>query len=378
MIDVAALFPDTYEASRQRFRSQLERLRARWPQARLHSRALEADEDLTTDWFDAPPARATERLLIVTTGEHGIEGTIGAGILQLIVDEFLDRLNPQHTGLLLLHVINPWGMCNHRRTNAANVDLNRNFVRSPSGLDPTLNPDYAHLDRFLNPARPLQGLALARPGFLAGLGGHLMRMGPKTFQAVTLQGQYRNPRGLHFGGTTLQEETRLLMNLYRQVPAPYGHVLHLDMHTGYGPQDQMTLVNSSLEPRASPDLVRLFDYPRVAKATLAEFYPIRGDMIDHMYRMFDDEFPRTRLYATAFEFGTLGDSLPALLRGLRTMIWENQVHQFGTQDARLRQIVQREFQALFAPSNAHWRHKAIADARQALEGILRAEGFLPG
>ncbi len=377
MPEDAIFFSETYDASRLRFRAQLERLRARWPGTRLNTRALAAHEDLTTDWFEAPPTQSPERLLIVTIGEHGIEGTIGAGILQLILDEFLERLDPQHTGLLLLHAINPWGMHNRRRTNAANVDLNRNFVGSPADLNPSLNPEYARLDRFLNPVGPLRRLPLAHLAFLAGLASHVVRRGPRTFQSVTLQGQYRNPRGLHFGGAVVQEETRQVMEITQRAPAAYGHVLHLDMHTGYGPRDQMTLVNSSLEPRASPDLARLFDYPRVAKATLAEFYPIRGDMVDHVYRTFQRAFPAKHLYASAFEFGTLGDTLSAMSRALRTMIWENRVHQFGCSNADIRRSVHRDFEALFAPVDPSWRRKAVADARRALVGILRAEGFSP-
>jgi len=377
MTELAALFPDSYEVSRLRFRSQLERLRARWPETRLHTQPLEVDSQLTTDWFESPAGHSPQRLLIVTTGEHGIEGYVGSAVLQVILEDYLDRLDPRSTGVLLLHAVNPWGMRNRRRTNPANVDLNRNFVAAASHLDPALNPDYARLDRFLNPARPLAGPVRGRREFLAGLLAGLARMGPKAFQAVTLQGQYRNPRGLYFGGSTIQAETRLLIDLYREAPARYGRVLCLDMHTGYGPSDQMTLVNSSLEPRASIDLMRAFDYPRVAKATLAEFYPIRGDMIDLVYATFRDRFPGKPVFATAFEFGTLGDSLPARLRGLRAMIWENQVHHFGASSVAVQRAVRREFEALFCPTHPPWRRKAIADARRALEGILRVEGFLP-
>jgi hypothetical protein len=39
-------------------------------------------------------------------------------------------------------------------------------------------------------------------------------------------------------------------------------------------------------------------------------------------------------------------------------------------------LVRREFTALYRPDDARWWDKAEADARQAFEGILRAEGFI--
>jgi hypothetical protein len=40
----------------------------------------------------------------------------------------------------------------------------------------------------------------------------------------------------------------------------------------------------------------------------------------------------------------------------------------------VRARVQHEFAELFMPAEAAWQAKAHADARQALRGILRAEG----
>ena len=40
-----------------------------------------------------------------------------------------------------------------------------------------------------------------------------------------------------------------------------------------------------------------------------------------------------------------------------------------------RQPVLREFAELFMPAVAAWQAKTHADARQAVKGILRAEGF---
>jgi hypothetical protein len=138
----------------------------------------------------------------------------------------------------------------------------------------------------------------------------------------------------------------------------------------------MSVVNSCLEPRCSEELARRFACPRVVKADPSEFYSMRGDMIDYVYALVRDEFADKQLCAASFEFGTLGDSTLEALRSLRTMVLENRLHWYGDGSERVRERVARGFQELFAPQEARWRAKAVADARQAFEGILRAEGFL--
>ncbi len=370
------LFPSSYEASRARFCEQIDRVRRLWPNARLHSHPVGGDQNLTIDWIQADALGTQTRLLIFTTGEHGIECYVGSAMLQLFLQEYLARLDPPGTGLLLIHAINPWGMKHWRRTNAANVDLNRNFLWDASAFDPSFNSTYARLVPLLNPRGPIRSLLLSNLGFMLRLVWSLLVVGAASLRRATLLGQYRFAQGVYYGGESFQEETRTLMDLYRSHMREYEQVVHLDMHTGYGPRYQMSLVNSYLEPSDSHELAQRFSYPWVVKSTPDEFYSIQGDMIDFVYTLVEGEFPSKRLYATSFEFGTYGDSTLAVLRSLRTKVLENQLHWFGAARPALRERVQRDFRELFFPQEARWREAAVTNARQALEGILRAEGFM--
>ena len=104
----------------------------------------------------------------------------------------------------------------------------------------------------------------------------------------------------------------------------------------------------------------------------AFLHAMQGDMIDCLYTLVRQEFPDTQLYATSFEFGTLG----ATVRSLRAMVLENQMHWFGATTQEVQERIERDFAELFFPSEKRWRAKAVADAHQALRGILGAEGFL--
>ncbi len=156
-INTSKLFLDTYEASRQRFREDLARVQARWFSAKLERHAVDVVEDLTIDWIWADATVKRKKLIILTTGEHGAEGYVGSAMMKLFIEEYLDQLNSQDTGLLLVHAINPWGMKHMRRVNPRNVDLNRNFVWDEADLNPAANPNYSSLNPLLNPQKSLRG-----------------------------------------------------------------------------------------------------------------------------------------------------------------------------------------------------------------------------
>jgi hypothetical protein len=212
MNQAADLFPETYQASRERFRQNLPRVRERWPEARLNCHSLAGKEDLTIDWIECPAAEQQKKAFLLTTGEHGIECYVGSAMQQRFIDSFLPQLNPADTGLLFVHAINPWGMQHHRRVNASNVDLNRNFLWDRTGFSRDVNPTYDRVDALLNPPEQLQGLLKSRLKHISGLLASLSRLGAKGFRTASLVGQYRYPHGLYYGGLDYQEETRILID----------------------------------------------------------------------------------------------------------------------------------------------------------------------
>src|SRR3990172_3843495 len=142
-------FPSSYEESRARFKQSLDLLQSKWPGARLESHPLKYHPDLSIDWIWAEP-RVKENLVIISTGEHGIEGYLGAAMMKVFIEEFAPRLDPEQTGLLRVHALNPWGMKYLRKVNENSVDLNRNFVFD-SNFDPAINPEFHQVKYLINP-----------------------------------------------------------------------------------------------------------------------------------------------------------------------------------------------------------------------------------
>jgi predicted deacylase len=366
--------PETYEQSRSDFQAALVEVQKLWPSARLTSHSLPGQPDLTMDWISADALQTRNKLLILTAGEHGIEGYAGSVMLQLFINEFMPRLNPASTGLLLVHCINPWGMQHRRRTNASNVDLNRNFVQDFSNLQGA-NPDYDLVFSLLNPTRPMKFILWEKILFTVQAVGNLAHYGMSRLREATLRGQFKHPQGIYYGGMEMQEETRRMVELFNNSIQSYRQLLMLDMHTGYGPKALLTLVSSAQERMSSAQMVARFKVPLVAAANPQEFYSIQGDMIEYIYTLMQSKYPDTKFFAATFEFGTLGNSISALIRSLYTTVFENRLYWHGGSQPAQR-WVQGAYDALFAPRYSAWNEQAQADGRQAFEGILKAEEYI--
>lgn len=368
--------PSDYAASRGRFRSALAPLRARWPAAAHHAFPLPDDPELTIDWLEAPANGRTERLLMVTTGLHGVEGFVGAGVIDHLLEAFTERLDPATTDLWIVHPLNPWGMRHRRRGNAANVDLNRNFILDGRGFDPAFNPDCARLDRLLNPRRPAGAPLPERLRFARRLLGGLLRVGPARLRAASLLGQYARPDGIYYGGAAHQPETEVVLGLFHAALQRAGHVLLIDVHTGYGPRRALTLVNSPLELRSPAACAAAFGHTPVVAADPQAFYSMRGDMVDAFYSLARRQARGHRVYGVAFEYGTLGDSALDGARSLFALVYANQVHQHGAAHPAAVPAAAAGLEALCLPADPAWRAAARASAQRALEGVLTSEGFL--
>jgi hypothetical protein len=368
-------YADTYEENRADFRALLGEVKNYWPTAELSYYPVVAeDEDLTIDLIRALPGKECKQLIFLSTGLHGIEGYVGAAVVKLFVKEYLRHLNPADTGLYLVHAINPWGMKHRRKVNENNVDLNRNFIYEQEKGDRDLNRAYDRAHSFLNPQQPLK--TNADPFFYLKALNLILCMGPANFREAVLYGQYRYPQGLIYGGTGFERSTTVLSSLFQEAASSCERFLLIDMHTGYGPRYQMTIVNSIHEKRASADLQASFSYPLVAKTDPDEFYQMQGDMVDYVYQFMQNQFPGKYFYATCFEFGTLGSSFGAVIKSLKAMINENRVNQCGAVSAKVAEQARHNFCELYYPGEEKWREKVLQDARTAFNGILKAEKFI--
>ena len=345
-----AFSPD-YRAARDRFRSA-----ATARGFRLESHPIDPDADLTVDVAlggDENPSK----LVVVSSGLHGVEGFLGSAIQSAILEGDRDRWAlPPGSGLLLLHALDPFGFDRLRRGDAANVDLNRNFVldgEAYSGSPPT----YREVDRVLNPRRPPRRFDLLAIESIPAI----LKHGEDELKRAIAGGQYDFPLGLFFGGHG-PSPTRLMLE--EQMPRWVGqadHVIHLDVHTGLGRWGNLALL---LEDTVSPDRARWlsdrFGPDRVEWSGEGISYPTRGGLGTWSEATFAG---RTYDFLCA-EFGTYSG-----IRVLAALRAENQAHHWGLPDDPSTRRARRRILEAFAPADPGWRSATLA---QGLEAVRRA------
>lgn len=363
--------PDSYQQSREIFLKDFSPIKTLWPEVKHTSFPISGSNDLTIDLI-ASDSIIRDNLFILSTGLHGIEGYIGSIMLQIFVNEFLPRIDPSRTGILLIHCINPSGMERHYRMNCSNVDLNRNFITDFSQMK-DVNLDYPKMSGFFNSKYPLQFEVVTKLFFLFRTIKWLIVAGPKRVRNAALMGQYYDPQGMYFGGQELQPETKFMMSIIKDWIPRYKKTLHLDMHSGYGPRSQMTLVQSPKEAMTSKEAQSRFNIPLVAAGNSDEFYKMNGEMSDYIYqiaRAFDKN-----VYSAAFEFGTYGDGIIQEAKSLLTTIAGNQWVKIDDPTKKPK-WVEHDYQELYFPSEVSWVNKAIENGRLSFKGILQAEGLI--
>ena len=170
-----------------------------------------------------------DRLLIVSSGCHGVEGHCGSGVqVALLRDEaFRARARDSGVALLFIHALNPWGFSHGRRVTHEGVDLNRNFIdfRRP----PPRNAGYDELAAPLLPAAwpPSGGNELQLMSYAAA-------HGMAALQQAVSGGQYAHPEGLFYGGSTPTWSHVTLRLVLRQHATTCDRLGWIDLHSGLG------------------------------------------------------------------------------------------------------------------------------------------------
>ncbi|HEX9684712.1 MAG TPA: DUF2817 domain-containing protein [Burkholderiales bacterium] len=338
-MELDALFSPDYAMARDRFRSAAQAAGATPEALALEARGP-GGEALTIDIarLGAPGAR---RVLLHTCGLHGVEAFAGSAVQLAALADSPDP--PEDCALVLVHVLNPYGMAWLRRANENNVDLNRNFPAPGEGRTgaPAL---YARLDPLLNPAA-----ATGRERFRWKLATAVLRHGLRAVTQAIAEGQYEFPRGLFFGGSKLESGPALYLDWLRSNLAHARTLFALDFHTGLGRHgEEMLVLEPGVSATPAPELERAFHRrvldPAMGRAT----YRTRGGMGGALPRT----LPGVRIDFVLQEIGTRHPL--AVLHALRE---ENRWHQHGR--AAPTHPAKQALRDALCPPSPRWRRQAL-------------------
>jgi hypothetical protein len=339
-------FSPDYSTARHRFREMVAASGGTLEILTAHTKGP-AGEDLTIDiaWFGS---EKPVRVLVHSSGLHGVEGFAGSAI-QLQFLQNIPRI-PSDAALVIVHVLNPYGMAWLRRTNENNVDLNRNCVADQSYAGAP--PDYARLNAFLNPNNPPSlDFFAARAALL------VLRHGMAALKQSILEGQYEFPRGLFFGGKTLQPALVIYKRFLELKLRFTQKILTIDIHTGLGRFAQNSLL---VEAPAYPRLKAVFgDHVVPLAADKGPAYRVRGGLAD----LIKEAAPRAEADFIGQEFGTYPP-----LKVLHALREENRWHHFGT--GSLDHYTKRTLKQVFYPDNDSWRRAVLKHGHELCERAI--------
>ncbi len=371
MINEADLgyFPQHYEDSRERFLQKAEELQENIPDGEAIQLKVssEVDDDLTVDGLYLPAQESQERLLIITSGLHGVEGYAGSAVSMMFMEEFLIESDLSTTGYLFLHAVNPYGFKYNRRVTENNVDMNRN-----ASVDESLyrldNKGYREVEELVNPEGKADLSSWEHRLFHLRALSMILQHSMDSFRQAILQGQYHHDQGVFFGGYELEPQLRELKPLISEKINSYSVVMNIDLHTGYGERGTLHLLQEPVEdPQVKETLEMVFGDHSIDWTDSDDFYQVTGDFVGFVGELMEDG-----LYLSmVFEYGTL-DSQTTMgsLQSLHRMVLENQGYFYGYANPNMEDRVKKDYMELYYPSSEEWRSKVISDSRNLFHALL--------
>ncbi len=368
-------FYDSYIESRKAFRDESKKIEAKFDSVQLFSRNVpgKTDTGLTIDFCYIPAQKKAEKLIIITSGTHGVEGYVGSAVQRMLMNEILSPEMLGEVGVLLVHSVNPYGFKYIRRVTENNVDFNRNCDTEQS-LFSSKNEGYGKLIGMLNPGGEVNSGSIKNRFFMLVAINQLLRKSMASLRQAVLQGQYEYEKGLYFGGFGFEPQLTILGNVFKSISANYGTVFNIDLHTGYGERGVAHLFPNPIDDeKIKSGLENIFEGYEINWGDSDDFYIINGSFTDYIGKLLANK----TYYPMVLEYGTLNSqSTVGSIKSIHNMILENQGVQFGFKNAGDSLKIMHSFIEMYNPSSEKWRTKIMGDSKVLLKKAIINYGNL--
>lgn len=322
-----------------------------------HPLAGRDGEDLAMDVVrDGPPD--AERLLIVSSGCHGVEGYCGSGVQVFALHdaEWRARARAAGVAVLYVHALNPYGFSHIRRVTHENVDLNRNFHDFDQPLP--VNEAYRQVHDLLIPPEwpPL-------PDNQRAVAAYVQEHGEAAWQAAITRGQQEFPQGLFFGGTAPTWSNLTWRAVLRQHGAQARRIAWIDLHTGLGPSGLGERIYAGAPDAAAIARCRAW-WDGGGSTPVTSIYDgssTSAFLTGLMWCSVHQECPQAEYTGIALEYGTV--SVMEVLQALRAEQWL-QLHPDTPHEKA--QAIKAQMMAAFYTDTDAWKDQIVSQARQAL------------
>lgn len=366
MINVPAAFSSSYAQARVKF---LEAAATAGMAIRSYEHPLKGRDGETLAMDVALDGAAdADKLFIVSSACHGVEGYCGSGVQVFAAHDTEWRAKARDAGVavLYIHALNPHGFSHMRRVTNENVDLNRNF-QNFSQLLPA-NPAYGEIHDLLLPAQwppPAENEA--------AIAAWIAREGLPRYQAAVSQGQHSHGDGLFFGGTAPTWSHLTLREVLRTFGRVAKHIAWMDLHTGLGPSGLGERIYAGNDDDAAVARARRW-WDGGGETPVTSIYDgssTSAKLTGLMWSAIYDECPQAVHTGIAMEYGTV--PILDVINALRADHW---LHQHPEAPAEQRATIKQQVLAAFYTDTDAWKGQIVAQARQAMfqavEGLCTA------
>lgn len=306
-------------------------------------------DELFTDYLYTPEKK--KKVFVHISGLHGVEGYIGSDIQSQILENLKDphELSFQ---LVLIHAANPYGMAWFHRTNANNVDLNRNGLKSFA----LSNPHFAAFKKVLTATNPIdRGFE-----FLKVL-PFILKIGIRETIKTVASGQADFPDAPFFTGHEIQAELLSLVSILKEITAPDAELYFLDVHSGLGKfGGELLIIESGGDSQATTFFERAFQQKVFDPAKQKNAYPAHGSLSSFLKLNWQER----QIFYVLQEFGTR--SVTSVLKALGL---QNQFITGGAEQRSPSHLthLKRAMLHNFYPSEKNWKEICLEN------GVLRFE-----
>jgi hypothetical protein len=317
-------------------------------------------EELAADVAIFGPDNA-ERMLLLHSGTHGVEGHCGSGIQHALLTAHgpIERALAKGLRVVLLHAINPWGFSWSRRVTEDNVDLNRNF--RDFSMPPTGDADYEAVHPLLLPAKwPWDDANRA------AIAAYLQANGPGRWQHAITHGQQVRPDGLFFAGVAPTWSNLTMRSLLERHASSARTLYWIDVHTGLGPSGVGEMIYAGRD--IDTDLARTRECWGGQVTSVFEGSSSSARIEGQIGNAAYDACPDTDLAAIALEFGTW--PLEQMLDALRFEQW---VQLNAADDEALMDEARTTMRRMFHVATDAWHEAIVEQGTAAFErAVLHA------
>ena len=360
VIGKAEGFSSSYREAREKFLASV-KAAGLAVQSHIHPEKGRDGEALAMDVAIDGPADA-DRLVIITSACHGVEGYCGTGIQVFALHDEQWRAKASEAGVavMYIHALNPYGFSHIRRTTHENVDLNRNFRDYAQPLEPNLL--YREVHELLLP-----GSWPPDAGNVAAVDSFIATRGQDAWQAAISGGQPEFADGLFFSGHGPTWSNLTFREVLRRHARRASRIAWIDIHTGLGPSGHGERIYAGQDDKGA--VTRARDWWGQQVTSIYDGSSTSAKLTGMAFAAVYEECQQAEYTGIAMEYGT--QPILQVLHALRAEHWLN-LHRDAPKP--LAAAIRQQMMDAFYTDTDGWKVQVIDQAReamfQAVDGLM--------